>query len=122
MPSRLSASPGLGVAICLASAWLAGSMAANAAPATNAPARLVRIAAAQPKARLIDYQLSNHGELLERVDQSLRELSTLVAKAAAAGSHVIALPEDTLGLGRWEAAHPEALAQVLPRAVERMLQ
>ncbi|MEW6158534.1 MAG: carbon-nitrogen hydrolase family protein [Verrucomicrobiota bacterium] len=87
----------------------------------NAPKGFVRIAAAQPKARLIDYRITDPAEVLARVEQSLGELESLIHKAGAAGCHAIAFPEDTLGLGHWEAAHSDRAADVLPKAVERML-
>src|SRR5262249_19888455 len=37
------------------------------------------------------------------------------------GCDALALPEDTLGLLKWETAHPEQLTEVLPAAVARML-
>ena len=82
--------------------------------------RTVRIAAAQPKRRLIDYRLRKPAEVLARVDASLGELAKLIHKAGAGGCDVLALPEDTLGLGHWEAGNPKALDKVLPAAVDRM--
>jgi predicted amidohydrolase len=80
----------------------------------------MRIAAAQPKNRTIDFRLGPP-EVLARVDRSLEELERLVHKAGAAGCDAMALPEDTLGLLNWEAANPRALGAVLPEAVRRML-
>src|SRR5262249_17961361 len=80
----------------------------------------VRIAAAQPRDRTIDFRL-RPSEVLARVDRSLAELEQLVHRAGAAGCDALALPEDTLGLLKWEAANPHDLAAVLPRAVSRML-
>ena len=60
-------------------------------------------------------------EVLKRVDQSLGELQGLIDRAAAERCDVIALPEDTLGLGTWEAGNEALAKEVLPRAVERML-
>src|SRR6185436_3059054 len=60
-------------------------------------------------------------EVLARVDASLGELEGLVHKAGEAGCDVVALPEDTLGLGQWEEAPQANLGDVLPRAVDRML-
>ena len=81
----------------------------------------VRVGAAQPKSRLIDYRVTSPAEVLARVDQSLAELAVIVKKAADAGCNVIALPEDTLGLGLWEAGNESALNEVLPAAIEKML-
>jgi predicted amidohydrolase len=85
------------------------------------PGKTVRIGSTQPKSRLIDWHLKDPAEVLARVETSLGELEGLVHKAGAAGCDVVALPEDTLGLGNWEQAHAELLGQVLPRAVARML-
>ncbi len=82
--------------------------------------KTVRVGAAQPKSRLIDYRLSPQ-EALAAVDRSLGELVPLVHKAGAAGCDVVALPEDTLGLGTWEAGNQSILKDVLPAGVERML-
>ena len=80
----------------------------------------VRVAAAQPKNRTIDFRLGPP-EVLDRVDRSLGELERLVHKAGSAGCDALAVPEDTLGLLHWEAANPQALGAVLPEAVQRML-
>src|SRR5262249_30094601 len=63
--------------------------------------RLVRVAAAQPENRTIDFRL-NAAEVLNRVDRSLGELEQLIRKAGLAGCDAVALPEDTLGLLKWE--------------------
>ena len=80
----------------------------------------VRVAAAQPKNRTIDFRLKP-SDALARVELSLDELEKIVHKAGASGCDVIALPEDTLGLGQWESANKEALKDVLPLAVQSML-
>ena len=80
----------------------------------------MRVAAAQPRDRTIDFRLKPP-EVLARVDQSLAELEQLVRKAGDAGCDALALPEDTLGLLKWEAANPGSLDAVLPEAVTRML-
>ncbi|QDV37751.1 carbon-nitrogen hydrolase family protein [Tautonia plasticadhaerens] len=80
----------------------------------------MRVAAAQPGNRTIDFHLEP-AEVLARVDRSLSELERLVHEAGDAGCDALAFPEDTLGLLNWEAAHPEALDAVLPEAVSRML-
>jgi predicted amidohydrolase len=69
---------------------------------------------------VIDHRLKP-AELLAQVDQNLVELETLIAKAGLAGCDVLALPEDTLGTLKWEAGNREALQDVLPVAVGRML-
>jgi len=45
-------------------------------------AATVRIAAAQPKSRLIDWHLKDVDEVLKRVEQSLIELEGLIDRAA----------------------------------------
>jgi predicted amidohydrolase len=80
----------------------------------------LRVAAAQPRNRTIDFRLSPP-EVLARVDQSLAELEGLVHKAGEAGCDALALPEDTLGLLKWESANPGSLDAVLPGAVPTML-
>jgi predicted amidohydrolase len=82
---------------------------------------LVKIGATQPRSRLIDYRLTNATEVLAQVDLSLADLEGLVNKAASRGCDVVAFPEDTLGLGKWEAGNKQALQQLLPEAVNRML-
>jgi predicted amidohydrolase len=80
----------------------------------------IRVAAAQPRNRTIDFRLKPT-EVLTKVDQSLMELEQLVHKAGTAGCDAVALPEDTLGLLKWEAANHESLDTVLIEAVKRML-
>jgi predicted amidohydrolase len=92
------------------------------AEASARPMKGVRIAAAQPKSRLIDWHLKDVDEVLKRVDQSLSELEGLIDRAAAEQCDVIALPEDTLGLGTWEAGNEALAKEVLPRAVKMMLE
>jgi predicted amidohydrolase len=81
----------------------------------------VRIGATQPKSRLIDWKLKEPAEVLAAVDRNLAELAGLVERAGKAGCDVVVFPEDTLGLGRWEAANPVRLKDVLPEAVRRMV-
>ena len=83
--------------------------------------RPVRIAAAQPKNRTVDWKIDDPAEVLRRVDRSLDELEALIHKAGEAGCDALALPEDTLGLLKWEVAHRKSLDKVLPTAVDRML-
>ncbi len=87
-----------------------------------APGKTVRIGATQPKSRLVDWTLKEPDAVLARVDVILGELEGLVHKAGAAGCDVVAFPEDTLGLGGWELAHPGTADRVLPPAVARMLE
>jgi predicted amidohydrolase len=90
-------------------------------PMAPTPGRTIRIGSAQPKARLIDWRIQDPGVVLAKLEASLGELEGIVHKAGQAKCDVIALPEDTLGLGSWEHAHPREVADVLPRAVDRML-
>ena len=98
------------------------SSAPRPAPPRASPEskRPMRVAAAQPRNRTIDFRLRSDAALAE-VDRSLAELVQLVRKAGEAGCDALALPEDTLGLLKWETANPESLGEVLPEAVRRML-
>ena len=80
----------------------------------------VRVGAAQPRSRLIDWRLSGT-QALAQVDKSLGELEQIVQRAAVAGCDALALPEDTLGLLHWEMGNKGAIRDVLPRAVAQML-
>lgn len=91
-------------------------------PGSPAPGKTIRVGAVQPKARLVDWRLRDPAEVLAKVEANLSELEALVARAGEAKCDVVALPEDTLGLGAWEQAHHEKLGEVLPRAVDRMLE
>ncbi len=105
-------------------AALAGERGGGETRNTPAPrakeGRTMRIAAAQPRLRLIDYRLPP-AEALARAEESLGELEALVKRAGAEGCDALALPEDTLGLLHWEAGNKSRLKEVLPRAVGRML-
>lgn len=92
-----------------------------AAGPTSHSANAVRIAAAQPRARLIDWHVKNPKDVLEKVDQNLSELEWILDRAAARHCDVIAFPEDTLGLGHWQAGNDALSREVLPEAVRRML-
>jgi predicted amidohydrolase len=82
---------------------------------------MMRIGTTQPRSRLIDYRLDG-AEALFRVDRSLAELEQIVQRAGQEGCDALALPEDTLGLGHWEAAHAATLKELLPAAVALMLE
>jgi len=86
-------------------------------PSTN----VVRVAAAQPRARLIDWHIRNPEDVLAKVELGLTELERTLDQAAARHCDVIAFPEDTLGLGHWQAGNEALSREVLPRAVDRML-
>lgn len=83
-------------------------------------ARPMRVAAAQAKNRMFDFRLQP-AEALVQVELNLDELEKIVRKAGEAGCDALALPEDTLGLLKWEAGNGERLQEVLPAAVARML-
>ncbi len=80
----------------------------------------VRIAAAQPQRRSVDWHMREPKDVLARVDKSLGELEALIDKAAEEKCDVIAFPEDTLGLGLWEADNHGIAGAVLPEAVQSM--
>src|SRR5688572_28496827 len=101
---------------------LLAACAAAPPPTPDAPRdAAIRVAAIQPKARVVDPALKDEAEILRRVESALEELAGLVRKAAEAGCGAAALPEDTCGLGRLEALQPELARRVLPKAVELML-
>ncbi len=89
----------------------------SALPSTNT----VRLAAAQPARRSIDWHVHEPATVLAQVDRTLAELEALMNRAAEQGCRAIVFPEDTLGLGLWEAGNQEHLGAVLPAAVEKML-
>jgi predicted amidohydrolase len=97
-------------------------LAAAQAEADRKVSKKMRVGTAQPKARLIDYRLKDPAAVLARVDKSLGELEQIVHKAGKDKCDVLAFPEDTLGLGTWEAGNKADLKEVLPAAVKRMLE
>jgi predicted amidohydrolase len=101
---------------------LFGALLVAAGEGNPAPKPLLRVGAAQPRSRLIDWRLTEPSAVLAEVDRSLGELEGLVHKAGAARCDALAFPEDTPGLGRWEAANRQSLERVLPEAVRRMLE
>lgn len=105
----------------LAIAQPAAVIAPSETESTHPARPWIRIAATQPQSRLVDYHLVNPGKVLEEVNQSLNELQRLVHRAGEAGCDVVVFPEDTLGLGTWEAANRKVVNQVLPNAVDSML-
>ena len=103
-------------------ALLAGCAAPESpVPMAPSPGKTIRVGSVQPKSRLIDWRIRDAAEVLSRVDANLVELEGLVHKAGEAKCDVVALPEDTLGLGHWEEAPHAKLGDVLPQAVHRML-
>jgi predicted amidohydrolase len=81
----------------------------------------MRVAAAQTRNRSIDWKIADPAEVLRQVDRTLDELEQIVRRAGAVECDALALPEDTLGLLKWEAGNPEKLKEVLPQAVSRMI-
>ncbi|MCW5981710.1 MAG: carbon-nitrogen hydrolase family protein [Bryobacteraceae bacterium] len=90
------------------------------AQAPPAAEREVRVCAAQPATRLIDWRLTP-AEALAEADKNLDALEGIVRRAGESRCDVLALPEDTMGLLHWETGNEASMIQVLPRAVERML-
>jgi len=90
-------------------------------PMSAAPGKTVRVGTLQPRNRSIDWRLKDPSEVLARVEANLTDLEALVRKAGEAGCDVVALPEDTLGLLLWEAAHHDRIGDLLPKAVASML-
>jgi predicted amidohydrolase len=89
-------------------------------PASRPRTSKVRVAAAQPKNRTIDFRL-NASDALAHVEKSLDELERIVNCAGGDRCDALAFPEDTLGLLKWELANPGALKDVLPQAIGRMI-
>jgi predicted amidohydrolase len=105
-------------------AWLATLMfispialAEPSVPSTNT----VRIAAAQAARRVINFHLKPD-EALAAVDKNLVELEHIVDRAGDAKCDALVLPEDTLGLLNWVGANETIVREVLPKAVQRMLE
>src|SRR5262245_33903457 len=119
MSKLLASNPVLGCV--LAGVLLLGGHSLGAAAERAGGKGLIRVGSLQPRNRTIDFRLEP-ADALAQVEKSLGELERLVHQAGKAGCDVVALPEDTLGSLRWEAAHDrDGLKQVLPRAVGQML-
>src|SRR6266567_1050907 len=84
------------------------------------PANTVRIAAAQAARRVIDFRLKSD-EALAVVEKNLAELERVVDGAGAAKCDALVLPEDTPGLLNWVGANKALASEVLPKAVNRMI-
>ncbi len=80
----------------------------------------MRVAAAQPRNRTIDFRLEPPEVLAGSIGRS-RSWSSSSTRPGRPAATRWRCPEDTLGLLKWEAANPEALGEVLPEAVSRML-
>jgi len=87
------------------------------APATNT----VRVAAAQALGRAIDFRLKPEAALAA-VETNLAALERIIDRAGAARCDVLVLPEDTPGLLNWVGANEAAAKQLLPKAVNRLLE
>src|SRR5437667_561094 len=86
-------------------------------PSTNT----VRVAAAQAARRIIDFHL-RPDEALTAVDKNLAELERIVDRAGEAKCDALVLPEDTAGLLNWVGANESMAKEVLPKAVNRMIE
>jgi predicted amidohydrolase len=82
---------------------------------------MVRVGGAQLKNRVLDFHMSP-SEALAEIEASLSEIEQVVHKAGKAGCDALALPEDTLGLVRWEAGNKADRPALLWKAVPRMLE
>ena len=82
---------------------------------------MVRVGGAQLKNRVLDFRLSP-AEALAQIEFSLDEIEQVVHRAGEAGCDALGLPEDTLGLVRWEAGNKTERPAVLREAVPRMLE
>ena len=87
----------------------------------SSPAKTVRLATCQAKNRVIDWHLQQHDSVLEAVDRNLEELEKIIHRAGAQKCDVLTFPEDTLGLLNWFGMNEQLAKQVLPEAVQRML-
>lgn len=108
----------------IALSWLAivaAMLPCSRANAAETGQNLVRVAAVQAKNRTIDYQLATD-QVLARVEENLTELLKVVDGAAEQGCQTLAFPEDTLGLLNWVGAHEQESLDLLPKAVDRMLE
>ena len=84
-------------------------------------AQTIRVAAIQTRQRTISYKVDTAEGALTQVRQNLDELTALAERAAEAGCHIIAFPEDTLGTLEWEAGHWGDVAELLRPAEQEML-
>jgi predicted amidohydrolase len=93
----------------------------NEVPAKPVNPGLVRVAAVQAKRRSIDFRL-NPADALAAVERNLGELEPIVRRAVAQKCDALAFPEDTLGLLDWIGMNEHDAFDVLPKAVERMIE
>lgn len=83
---------------------------------------VVRVAACQAKARMVDYRLKSPRDVLAQVDRNLGALEAIIHRAGERECEALALPEDTMGLLNWVGVNEPLLPEVLPAAVSRMLE
>ena len=100
---------------------ISAAAAAAAAEPVAPPASTVRVAAAQASGRVIDFRLKPD-EALAAVGKNLAELEHIVNRAGEAKCDALVLPEDTPGLLNWMGANEPLAKEVLPQAVNRMLE
>jgi hypothetical protein len=71
----------------------------------------IRVAAVQPRSRIIDWRLSPE-EVLREVDKTLDEFAAFVSRAGSDGCDLVVFPEDTLGVLHWEMGNKGRLSEV----------
>ena len=106
------------LAVLLLLSQAACGFAAKASPSST---NTVRVAAAQAAPRVIDFRLQPD-EALAAVEKNLAELERIVARAGEAKCDALVLPEDTPGLLNWVGANETLAKELLPKAVNRMIE
>jgi predicted amidohydrolase len=109
--------PGWLAALLLLSLAVCGFADKRTLPSTNT----IRVAAAQAARRVVDFRLKPD-EALAAVEKNLAELERLVARAGEAKCDALVLPEDTPGLLNWVGANEAPAKDLLPKAVNRMIE
>src|ERR1051325_10713653 len=104
----------------LAILLLLSHAAALAAEGMALPTKTVRIAAAQAARRVVDFRLKPD-EAVASVERNLIELERIVDRAGEQKCDALVLPEDTAGLLNWVGANELLAKEVLPMAVQRMI-
>ena len=101
---------------------LAAYAAAPFAGEPNTPStNTIRVAAAQAARRVVDFRLKPD-EALAAVEKNLGELERIIERAAEAKCVALVLPEDTSSLLHWVGANESLTGDVLPKAVNRMIE
>ncbi len=85
------------------------------------PSNTVRVATCQAKNRIIDWRIDQQDVVLDAINRNLDELEKIVHLAGVQKCDVLTLPEDTLGLLNWYGMNEQLAQQILPEAVNRML-